>query len=103
MGDNFALGFVVGSVTGFIAAGFVGFIASRILWHWGRVNAIRKPQTIKSNTEKTSCQVVIDGCKSLLLLIILITLILVGMLLCGSGSAFGWEEVLTFVRSVAQP
>jgi len=103
MGEIYAPGFVAGFVTGFIVAGFIGFIASRIWWHWGRVKAIRKPQTIKSDTDKTSCQVVIDGCKSLLLLIILITFILVAMLLCGSGSVFDWEEVLTFVMSVAQP
>lgn len=40
MGDNFALGFVVGSVTGFIIAGFVGFVSSRILYYWKRARDI---------------------------------------------------------------
>jgi len=36
---------------GFILAGFVGFASSRILWHWGRVSAIQKSQTISSTTD----------------------------------------------------
>jgi hypothetical protein len=36
MGDNLALGLVVGCAIGFFLAGLVGFVSSRILWHRGR-------------------------------------------------------------------
>ena len=103
MEDNLVPGFVVGFVTGVIITWVVGFVVRKILWCWGRVTAIRRPQGIKSSTDKTPWQVLIDGCKSLLLLIILVICVLVGMLLFGSASLFGWEEVVTFVRRVAQP
>jgi hypothetical protein len=69
MGDNFASEFLVGFVTGLITAGVVGFVVRKMLWCWGRVAAIRKPQTIK--TDKTPWQVLVDGCKNFFLLIML--------------------------------
>jgi hypothetical protein len=78
---------LLGFVSGFIVAGFVGFIAFRIQWHWGRVAAIRKPQTIK--TDRTPWQVLVDGCRSLLILIILIIIFfacLVGVFLSVAAS-----------------
>ena len=102
MGDDFASGFVVGFVAGFITAGAVGFAVKQMLWCWGRVAAIRKPQGIKSSTDKTPWQVLVDGCKSLLTLIIVIILVLVGIFLCGAVT-IDWEEVISFVRSMAQP
>ena len=102
MEDNLVPGFVVGFVTGVIIAWVVGFVVRKILWCWGRVTAIRKPQDIKSATDKAPWQILVDGCKGLLLLIILVFCALVGILLFGSASLFGWEEVITFVMSVAQ-
>ena len=100
MGDNLALGVVVGFATGVIVASVVGFVFSKIMWHWGRFKAIRKPQTIKSDTDKTSCQVVIDGCTSLFRLIIFI---LVVISLLAAALVFGREEIAAFVRSIVQP
>lgn len=51
MGDNFALGLLVGSVTGIIIAGLVGFVFSKIMWHWGRVKAIRRIAAAESKAE----------------------------------------------------
>lgn len=102
MGDNFPPGFVAGFVTGVIVAGVVGFVVKRILWCWGRVIALGKPQGIKSTTDKAPWQVLVDGCKGLLLLLILVICALVGIVLFGSASLFGWEEVISFVMSVAQ-
>jgi hypothetical protein len=73
MGDNPGPG-LLGFVIGFISAGLIGIVSSRILWHWGKVTAIGKPQTIK--TDKTPWQVLVDGCKNLLLLIMLIIIFL---------------------------
>ncbi len=91
---------------GFIFAGVVGRVSTNILWHWGRVKAIGKPQTIESDTDKTSCQVVIDVCKSLFMLIIRIVFFaipwLVGIFLFVAAFV-DWEKVIAFVRSVAQP
>jgi hypothetical protein len=98
MDDNFALGLVVGSVTSVIIAVFVGFVSG----HWGTFTAIWSPQTITLTTDQTPWQVLVNGCRSLLILIILITLILVGIFLFGAASIFGWERVMTFVMSVAQ-
>ena len=89
MEDNFVLGLVVGFVTGVIVAGVVGFACSKILWCWGRVKAIGKPQDIKSTTDKAPWQVLVDGCKSLCILIILIILFfacLVGIFLSVAAS-----------------
>jgi hypothetical protein len=103
MDDNFALGLMVGSVTGFIVAGFVVIALKKIGDYCKKVTAIVKPQDVKSSTDKAPWEVLVDGCKSLLLLIILIIFILVGTCFFGSASAFGWERVMTFVRSVTQP
>ena len=35
--------FIFGLIIGFTLAYAVGFISSRILWHWGRIKAIRRP------------------------------------------------------------
>jgi len=75
---------------------FVGFVAG----HWGAVTAIWSPQTITLHTDQTPLQILVDGCWSLLVLIILITLILVGIFLFGAASIFGWERVMTFVMGV---
>jgi hypothetical protein len=98
MGDNLGPG-LLGCVIGFIFAGIVGFISSRILWHWGRVTAIGKKQTIKLTTDKTPCQVLVEGCQSLF---ILLTFWVVIVLLLATFF-FGWEKVVAFVGSVAQP
>ena len=105
MGDDCAREFVAGFVTGVIVAGLVGFITFRIRWHWGRIKATGKPQTIRSDTDKTSCQVLIDGCKSLLLvpiLIFVVILCLVAIVLLVAAYFFGLEEVIAFVVSLAQ-
>ena len=89
MGDNFVPGFVAGFVTGVIIAWVVGFVSSKILWYWGRVKAIGKPQEIKSTTAKAPWQVLVDGCKSLCILIILILIFfacLVGIFLSVAAS-----------------
>lgn len=99
MGDDLVLGFVLGFATGVITAGLVGFVFNKIRWHWGRVKAIRKPQTIKSDTDKTSCQVLIDGCTSLFRLV----LIFVVIFLLVAALVFGREEITAFVRSIVQP
>jgi hypothetical protein len=92
---------------GFIFAGLVGFVSSRILWYQGRVTAIRRPQTITLTTEKTLWRVLVDGCKSLLMRIILIVFFvtpwLVGTFLLVTTFVLGWEKVSAFVRSMAQP
>ena len=100
MGDDFVLGFVLGFVTGIIIAGVVGFVFSKIMWHWGRVKAIRKPQTIQSVTGKTPWQVLFNGCMSLVRLIIFI---LVVIFLLAVALVFGQEKIMAFVRSFAQP
>jgi hypothetical protein len=87
MGDNFAPGFVVGFVTGVVIAGLVGASSVKILQCWKKVTAIRKPQTIK--TDKTPWQVLSDGCKNLLILIILFILILAGIFLFVATSVLG--------------
>ena len=77
---------------GFIFAGIVGFIYSRILWHWKRVTAIREGQDIKSTTDKAPWQVLVDGCKSLLILLIVLIIFLAcltGAFLLMSASALG--------------
>ena len=84
MGDNLGPG-LLGCVIGFILAGVVGIVSSKILWHWGRVKAIGKPQIIKSTTDKTPWQVLVDGCKSLWILIILILILLIIFLACLVG------------------
>jgi hypothetical protein len=85
--DNFALGLVVGFVTGLIIAGVLAFVLRKILLYWKSVTAIRKPQAIK--TDKTPWQVLVAGCQSLLVLIILIIIFLaclVGVLLSVAAS-----------------
>jgi hypothetical protein len=87
VGEIYAPGFVAGFVTGFIVAGVLGFVLSRILWYWKSVTSIGKPQTIK--TDKTPWQVLVDGCQSLLILIILIIIFfacLVGVFLSVAAS-----------------
>jgi hypothetical protein len=100
MGDDSALGFVIGFATGVIVTGVVGFVLRKIMWHWGRVKAIRKPQTIQSDTGRTPWQVLFDGCMSLVRLIIFI---LVVMFLLAVALVFGQEKIMAFVRSFAQP
>jgi hypothetical protein len=91
---------------GFIFAGIVGTISSKILWHRGRVTAIRKPQTTSLTTEKTLRQVLADGCKGLFMRIILIVLFvipwLVGIFLFLTALIFGREKIIAFVRNIAQ-
>jgi hypothetical protein len=99
---DFALILVVGFAIGFILAGLVGFVSSRILWYWGRVTAIWRPQTIVLTTDRTPWQVLVDGCRSLLTLIIITALISLGIFLCVAVTV-DWEEVIAFVRSMAQP
>ena len=103
MGDSFALGFGAGFVTGVIIAGLIGASSIKIQQCWKKVTAIRKPQDLKSATDKTPWQILVDGCKNLLILIILIIIIFMGTCLFGAASVFGWEKVIAFVRSVAQP
>lgn len=76
MGDSFAPGFVVGIVTGFIIAGLVGASSIKLLQCWKKVAAIRKPQNLKAATDKTPWQVLVDGCKNLFLLMMLIIILL---------------------------
>jgi hypothetical protein len=42
MGDSFVPGLVIGCVIGLILAWVVGFVSSKILWHWGRTASIEK-------------------------------------------------------------
>jgi hypothetical protein len=99
MGDNLALALVVGCATGFIFAGLVGFVSSKILWHWKRVKAIRKPQIAVSTTEKTPWQVVVDGCASLFKLILFIFVVI---FLLAAALVLGREKIIAFVRNIAQ-
>lgn len=87
-------GVILWSLFGFILAGLVGFVSRRILWHWGMVTAIRRPP------DMTPRQVLIDGCKNLLILSIFFG---VGICLFATVSVFGWEKFIAFVRSVMQP
>jgi hypothetical protein len=48
----------------------------------------------------TPRQVLVDGCKNLLILSIFFG---VGICLFATVSVFGWEKFIAFVRSVAQP
>ena len=92
MDDNFVLGFVVGFVSGVITAGLVGASSIKILQCWKKVAAIRKPQDLKSATDKTPWQVLVDGCKNLFLLIMLIIIFLaclVGIFLFVAAPVFG--------------
>ena len=89
MGDSFAPGFVVGFVTGIVIAGLIGASSVKILQCWKKVVAIRKPQNLKAATDKTPWQVLVDGCKNLLILIILFILILVGIFLFLATSVSG--------------
>ena len=100
MGDNLGPG-LLGCVIGFIFAGVIGFISTRILWHWGRVTAIGKKQTIKLTTDKTPWQVLGDGCQSIFLLLSISVLVIIVLLL--ASVFFDWEKVIAFLRSVAQP
>jgi hypothetical protein len=86
-------GIVIWFLSGFIFAGFVGFVSRQILWHWGMVTAIRRPP------DMTPRQVLV-GCKNL---IILIFFFWVGICLFAAVSVFGWEKFIAFVRSVVQP
>jgi len=72
MEDNFAPGFMVGFATGVLIAGLVGASSLKILQCWKKVAAIQKPQNLKAATDKTPWQVLVDGCKNLFLLIMLI-------------------------------
>jgi hypothetical protein len=85
-----------GFVIGFALAGFVGFVSSRILWHWGRVRAIGQPQAIRLTTTQTPWQVLANGCQSLLILLSIAMVLLLAILF------LDWERVIVFVRSVAQ-
>ena len=76
MGEIYAPGFVAGFVTGVVIAGLVGASSIKILQCWKKVVAIRKPQNLKAATDKTPWQVLVDGCKNLFLLIMLIILFL---------------------------
>ena len=103
MRENFAPGFVVGFVTGVVIAGLVGSLSIKILQCWKKVMSIRKPQNLQTSTDKTPWQVLVDGCKNLLIIIILIILFLAGTCLFGAVSVLGWEKVIAFVTSAAQP
>jgi hypothetical protein len=90
----FPFGIILCFLFGFIFAGLVGFVSTRILWHWGRVTAIRRPP------DMTPRQVLVDGCKNLLILSIFFG---VGICFFATVSVFGWEKFIAFVRSVMQP
>lgn len=85
----------ISMVTVFAAA--LIYMLITVIPTWGRVVSIG-PKTDRIHP----WQVLIDGCKSLLILIILIILILAGIFLFGAASVFGWQRVMTFVMSVAQ-
>ena len=92
MGDNFVPGLVVGFTSGVITLGIVGFAYNKIRWCLGRVKAVRKPQDIKTVSDKTPWQVMVDGCKSLCTLIILLIIFfacVVGVLLFAAVSISG--------------
>ena len=100
MGENLGPG-LLGCIIGFFLAGVVGTAFRHILWHWGRIAAIRNPQIIVQSTDKTPLQVLVDGCKSLFILLGIFILVVIFLL--GAISVFGWDEISTFVRSIAQP
>jgi len=56
MGDNFALGLVVGCVTGIILAWVVGFVLGKILWHWGRITSIEERERIAIAESKAEAE-----------------------------------------------
>ena len=100
MEENLGPG-LFGCLIGFFLAGVVGRVLGYILWHWGRVTAIRNPQIISHATDRTPWQVLVDGCRSLVLLLSIFILVVIVLLLV--AYFFGWEKVIVFVRSVAQP
>ena len=100
MGENLGPG-LFGCIIGVFLAGVVGRVLGYILWHWGRVTAIRNTQIISHATDRTPRQVLGDGCRSLVLLLSIFILVVIVLLLV--AYFFGWEKVIVFVRSVAQP
>jgi hypothetical protein len=100
------IAFVMNFATNFVVALFVTLIAAivfdKIYMYWRRVTAIVKPQTITFTTERTPWQILVDGCRSLIELIFLIIVILLAISFFGAASVFGWERVMTFVRSVVE-
>ena len=105
MGDGFAPNFVAVLVTA-VALIVLGRIYSRIRGYWGNVTAIGRPQTITLTTERTPWQILVDGCRSLVMLIFLTVFFvipfLIGIVLLLAAYFFGWEEVIGFVTSNAQ-
>jgi hypothetical protein len=100
MGENLGPG-LFGCIIGFFLAGVVGRVLGYILWHWGRVTAIRNPEIISHATDRTPWQVLVDGCRSLLLLLSIFILVVIVLLL--AAYSFGWwEEVIAFIMSVVQ-
>jgi hypothetical protein len=100
MGENLGPG-LFGCIIGFFLAGVVGRVLGYILWHWGRVTAIRNPEIISHATDRTPWQVLVDGCRSLLLLLSIFILVVIVLLL--AAYSFGWwEEVFAFIMSVVQ-
>lgn len=100
MGENLGPG-LFGCIIGFFLAGVVGRVLRHILWHWGRVTAIRNPQIMSDATDRTPWQVLVDGCRSLLLLLGMS--ILVVIVLLPAAYFFGWwEELTAFIMSVVQ-
>jgi hypothetical protein len=89
-------------LVGFAICAILVFFVGIVAGHWGAVTAIWRPQTITLTTERTPWQILVNGCWSLFVLIILITLILVGIFLFGAASIFGWDRVMIFVRGVVE-
>jgi hypothetical protein len=100
MEENLGPG-LFGCLIGFFLAGVIGRVLRHIQWHWGRVTAIRNPQIISHATDRTPWQVLVDGCRSLVLLLSIFILVVIVLLLV--AFVFDWEEVIVFVRSIAQP
>ena len=90
-----------GCIIGFFLAGIVGRVFGYFLWHWGRVTAIRNPQVVAHTTDQTPWQVLVDGCKSLVLLVGAFFLMVIALLL--ASYFFGWDRIIVLVRSAAQP
>jgi hypothetical protein len=100
MGDKLGPG-LFGCIIGFFLAGVVGRVLGYILWHWGRVTAIRNPQVVRHTTDQTPWQILVNGCRSLLVLVGIFILVVIFLFV--AVSIFGWEKFIAFVRSFAQP
>ena len=100
MGDELGPG-LLGCIIGFFLAGVVGRIVRYILWHWGMVRAIGNPQIVAHTTDRTPWQVLVAGCRSLVLLVGAFVLVVIVLIL--ASYLFGWDRIMGLVRSFAQP